>query len=360
MSKGILFGLIRVYNLFRYLTEIEIRKTKEYNQYLKKLKNENPKIVAGFSPEGYREMVLMQAASDLGIPTLIMIRSRDNLVSKIAFLPKVEQYLFWSDYHKTYFLHLYPELADKIIKVIGSPQFSRHLNEKYRLTIEEFYAQLGLERRKKLVVFFLENPIVYPQQKKLVIAISQLFDEGKLIKNAQLLIRNHPRVFGSDYDPLNGKNYKNVTVYPKPTSVPFGKHDSEIVKHILEDEPMHLATIAYQDLNVNIFSTTIIDSAIFGKPIINICYDQVKLDDSISITRFFKRTDFDIIKEIGATDIVYSLSDLIDRINYNLDNPTSKHSERKKLISLDLGNIDESSNTKLINCFTSILKNQHE
>ena len=348
-------GLLKTYYIFRYLLINELRKTKEYKDYTSRLKKDKPKLVGGFSPEGYREMVLMQAASDLDIPTLIMIRSRDNLVSKIAFLPKVSKYLFWSEHHRKYFFHLYEEFKNEMTDVVGSPQFSRHLDKNYIFLKSKFFNILNLNINKRLVVFFLENPEVYPHQKDLAKFLARTFSHGELKNKAQLLIRNHPRVFGSNYDPLDGTDYENVMVYPKPSGIPNGKHNEKLVNLILDEEKIHLSTMAHLDLNINIFSTTIIDCAIYDKPIINVCYDHENLDSSISIKRFFKRTDFDVIRETDSTDIVYSSSELIDRINYNIENKNYKSIERKKLVEMEIGSFGEIANEKLINNFISIV-----
>lgn len=360
LAVGWIIGFLGTYRLFRLLALSELRKTSEYLHYIQLLKKENPVLVAGFSPEGYREMPLLQAAVDLTIPTMIMIRSRDNLASKIPFLPKVDEYLVWSHNQKDYLHHLYPELRSAGISVIGSPQFSRHLDESYRLSRNEFFKKVNLDPNRPLVVFCLENPAVVPHQQNMAMALAEAFEATKVNHNAQLLIRNHPRAFGSDYDPLNGKNFNNVEIYPEPTSVPLGKHDSDLVRLILEDEPMHLATMAYQNVNVNIMSTTIIDSAIFDKPIINVGFDIPKdISSNITVKRFFKRTDYKIIEKTGATDKANFLEELIELINHYLENPVEKKKERAELVKQDVGISGPESNRILFDCFVNKIEQAH-
>ena len=360
LSVGWLIGLLGLYRLFRMLALSELRKTTEYQRYLYLMKEENPVLVAGFSPEGYREMTLLQAASDLKIPSIIMIRSRDNLTSKIAFLPKVDEYLVWSVNQKNYFYHLYPDLRSSKTSVTGSPQFSFHLDKSYRLSRSDFFKKVNLDPNRPLVVFCLENPAVVPHQQNMAMALAEDFEATKVNHNAQLLIRNHPRAFGSDYDPLKGKNFNNVEIYPEPTSVPLGKHDSDLVRLILEDESMHLATMAYQDVNVNIMSTTIIDSVIFDKPIINVGFDIPKNTSSnITVKRFFKRTDYKIIEKTGATDKANFLEELIELINHYLENPVEKKKERAELVKQDVGISGPESNRILFDCFVNKIEQAH-
>ena len=345
-------GLVGFYKLFRQLALVEIRKTVEYNSYRNLLKKEMPALVAGFSPDGNREMALLQAASDLGIPTIIMIRSRDNLVSKISFLSKVDNYLVWSEHQKIYFYHLYPEFRNSVVRAIGSPQFSRHNNPAFRLPRHEFFKRIGLDESRPLVVFCLENPAIVSHQANMAIALAEVFCTGRIHKNAQLLIRNHPRAFGSDYDPLKGRKFKDVAVYPPPTSKPLGQHDNDLVRFVLEDEPMQLATMAYQNLNVNIMSTATIDSVIFDKPVIHMAFDiPVDTPANVSVKRFFKRSDYKIIEKTGATDKASSMDDLVRLINYNLEKPEEKSKQRNLLVAKDIGILKFSESDELLNTF---------
>lgn len=348
-------GALGSYRLCCKRALAELRKTPPYAAYLEMLEQENPALVAGFSPEGNREMALLQAAADLGIPTLIMIRSRDNLASKIAFLPKVDEYLVWSEHQKAYFYHLYPELKSCPVSVVGSPQFSRHKDEAFRLCRNEFFERVKLDPDRPLVVFCLENPAVVPHQSNMAVALAKAFEEGRIGHEAQLLIRNHPRAFGSDYDPLTGERFKDVAVYPTPTPIPLGKHDSDLVRWILEDEPMHLATMAYQDVNVNIMSTTIIDSAILDKPVINVAFDiPENVSASVSVKRFFKRSDYKLIEKAGATERANSLDELVGLINACLDNPQQKSKERAFLVEQDIGFSGQQSCNEVLNTILNL------
>ena len=360
-TLGWIIGALGLFRIFRKLSLKALRQTSEYERYRSLLAKEHPAVVAGFSPEGYREMVLLQAAADSGIPTMIMIRSRDNLTSKIVFLPEVDEYLVWSEHQKEYFYRLYPELNNHPVNVVGSPQFCRHKDESFRLKREEFFEKVKLDTSRPMVVFCLENPAVAPHQGNMAVALAEAFEKGRINHGAQLLIRNHPRAFGSDYDPLGGRKFDSVSVYPLPTPVPLGKHDSNLVQLILNDELMHLATMTYQDVNVNIMSTVIIDSAILNKPVVNVAFDiPENTPRSITVKRFFKRTDFKIIEEIGATDKANSMDELIEMINFYLDNPQHKSKERLSLVEKDIGVIGQASNEKILTQFLKLANNPTE
>ena len=71
---------------------------------------------------------------------------------------------------------------------------------------------------------------------------------------------------------------------------------------IIEDEPVHLATLAYQDIQVNVCGTMTIDSAIFDKPVVNIYYDVAGGQLSgASVRRFYARSDVKQMMAYGAS-----------------------------------------------------------
>ena len=169
------------------------------------------------------------------------------------------------------------------------------------------------------------------------------------------MLRNHPRSFGSGYDPLGGGKFRNVSVYPAPTSIQFGDHESDLVRRVLDDEPMHLATMAYQDVNVNIMSTATIDSAAFDKPIIHIGFDiPENTPAATSVKRFFRRSGYKIIEDTGATMKANSLDELVELINYFLDNPHQRSRERALLMEQDIGIWGPQSNDEVLARFLGL------
>jgi len=345
LALGWGLGWLGMYRRYRAQATDLLRATPQYNTYCAALAADAPRLVAGFSPEGYREMALMQASIDLGIPTAIMIRSRDNLVSKILFLPAADEFMVWSGQQRDYFYHLYPDLRVHPVNVVGSPQFSRHLDPTFRLSRDVFFQKIDLDPQRPLVVFCLENPSVVPHQHHMARALAQAFADGRIAHNAQLLIRTHPRAFGSDYDPLGGQVRPGIAVYPAPTVIPFGEHDGDLVRWILEDEPMHLATMAYQDVNVNIMSTVIVDSAIMDKPIVNYAFDvPPDTPRSSTVKRFFKRTDYRVVERFGATIRAASMDQLVEAINTYLNNPALHRAERAAFAAQEIGVSGEPSN----------------
>ena len=59
-------------------------------EYRRLLTEVDAEVVVAFSLEGPREMALIEAARKMDLPTVVMIRSRDNLAAKIQHLPDAD------------------------------------------------------------------------------------------------------------------------------------------------------------------------------------------------------------------------------------------------------------------------------
>jgi hypothetical protein len=87
-----------------------------------------------------------------------MIRSRDNLAAKIQHLPDAAAYLVWSGATAQFLTHMYPEIPPQRVHAVGSPQFDHHLDSSYRLGRDAFFARIGLDPARPLVVYSMATP----------------------------------------------------------------------------------------------------------------------------------------------------------------------------------------------------------
>jgi hypothetical protein len=317
--------------------------------YRKLFAEHRPSSVVGFSPEAAREWPFVEAARAAQIPTAVMIRSRDNIGSKITHLPLADRYLVWSQATKDFLLQLYPEVAADRVVVTGSPQFDRHLDPSFRLTREEFFAQIELDPTRPLVVYTTATPGLIAHEIDIAQHLADAAERGALAGGAQLLVRGHPRMFGSDVRLLHRES-ANARVYPKAASAAYrsAQHEARVVQLILEDEPMHLATLAYQDVQVNVCGTMTIDSAILDKPTVNVYYDLVSgVPFGKSVRRFYERSDVQQMMSYGSSRLARTAEDCIRLINDYLENPTTDSEGRRRAREQDCGPLDGSAGRRV-------------
>ncbi len=354
--SSFLDGLLKKHiNLRSKIVDL-INSTHISNQYHDTINQLKPDAVIGFSPEGYNEIPLLVKARIMGIPTAIMIRSRDNITSKIRFLPDAEQYYVWSNSIKNRMLKLYPEIKESKIHITGSPQFDHHLNLAKRLNRSEFFNKIELDENRPLIVYTMATPEIIPNEIEIAQYLADAANKGLFIDNAQLLVRGHPRMFGSDVKLLKN-THPEAKVYPKPTNVKYKSvdHEASLVKNIIDDEIFHLSLLEYQDVQVNICGTMTIDSAVFDKPIVNVFYDQLGNDQIVR--NLYKRTDVKEMMAYKASKIATSPEQCIELINNYLNEPKLDSIGRKKASEEDCGFLDGQSGLRIAENIKSLFNN---
>ncbi|MGH9970712.1 MAG: hypothetical protein ACREBG_23380 [Pyrinomonadaceae bacterium] len=326
-----------------------LRQHRISTEYRRLLSNWDAGVVVGMSPEGLREMALVEAANELRIPTVVMIRSRDNLASKIQHLPEADAYLVWSDVTREFMLRMYPEIPPERVHVTGSPQFDHHLDPAYRLDRETFFAKVGLDPARPLVVMTMSTPGVNDHEIDIAQHLADAAHSGRFARSAQLLVRGHPRMFGSDVRLLR-QEYKEARAYPPPSPPSYRgrEHEEELVRLILEDEPVHLATLAHQDVQVNVSGTMTIDSAIFDKPTVNIYYDLLPdIPAGLSVRRSYRRTDIRQMMSYGVSRLAHDPDECIRLINRYLDDPTVDAAGRARARAGECGPLDGQAGARI-------------
>jgi hypothetical protein len=324
--------------------------------YRRRLQDIDAWIVASFSPEGYREMALIEAANSLGIPTVVMVRSRDNLAAKILHLPDAVAYLVWSEETRRFLLHLYAELLECQVHAVGSPQFDHHLDASYRLDRQLFFELVGLDPDRPLVVYTMATPGLIDHEIEIAQHLADAAHSGALAGGAQVLVRGHPRMFGSNVKLLH-REYPEARCYPRPTSLPYrsAAHEALVVHRIIEDEPAHLATLAYQDVQVNVCGTMTIDSAIFDKPTVNVYYDvESNIPAGLSVRRFYERPDVRQMMAYGASQLARNPEECIRHINRYLLDPSLDGEGRRRARELDCGPLDGNAGARIASLLSSL------
>lgn len=262
--------LILLYNSEKGLEKIRKkiaqneRKTKLYLDSLETLKNENPAIVFCTNQRTMLAVAPILAAQDLGIPTVAIIYSWDNL-PKATKIVEPDFYFVWSDYMKKELIYYYPHVREEQIFITGTPQFEPHFDATLLVSRIEFFEQYGLDLNKKYICFSGDDIVSSPHDPVYLddtaTAIRNLNSNGHQLG---IIFRRCPVDFSKRFDEVLEKNKDVITsIAPKWEKIAEGW---DTILPTKDDLILQMNTIFHTELVVNLGSSMVFDYVAFGKP----------------------------------------------------------------------------------------------
>ena len=293
---------------------------------------------------------LAYAAQSKSIKLITAILSWDNITSQTFPAYHADHLLVWTEKMKQDVIELIDYEPDKVV-VVGSAYFDIHFSSSTKEKKNVFFKRYNLDMGKKLIFFATKSPNSYPWSPNIIVSIANELGKNKKLDNCQLLVRPHPIHFKKDHK----KNYVYQNIldqykilaekYPNiKFSYPsiFSKSKSFLMKN--EESKLLSNILMHSDVVINLFSTVNIESAIYDKPTINVCYeydDQMyKFDRDnprYDIISDAKETHNQRIVDSGGISIVFNENQLIDQISRYLSNPEIDSYGRKIIRDREVG-----------------------
>jgi hypothetical protein len=203
-----------------------------------------------------------RVARRMGIRSVCLVKSWDNLTSKTRIRVHPDHIVVWSDLQKqeAVDLHFFPE---ERIHVAGAPNFDHYAKEEFRPTRsrEAFLRSIGAEPDRKLVLYSPANKLTYSDEENIRM-LHRILEGGMSGRKCHLHIRKYPKA-QKEYSHL--LTLSNLSVEDAGIVV---KAWSDRVDQPFE-EMRHLRELMmHTDVLVQIGSTIALDAACFDKPIV--------------------------------------------------------------------------------------------
>lgn len=296
-----------------------IRKTIYYKKISALLLKINPQKLFCSHQRGLQCAPIFAAAQDLGITTLTVIYSWDNL-PKARMALRADKYLVWSDYMFQELKLYYPEIKDSQIEVTGTPQFECYTNPENIIPKDEFYQKYNLDVHKKIICYSGDDVLTCPDDPKYLEDVADELVKNNLDNDYQILLRRCPVDISGRFDAVVAK-YPNL-IKQAPPLWNFEPNTSWTTIYPLpEDIKILVSTVYYSEVVVNLGSTMAFDFAMFKKPCIYINYDQEeKVNPNWSVNTIY---NFQHFKSMPSQDVVLwwnskeSLSNLLNTLKFN-------------------------------------------
>ena len=293
----------------------------------------------------YNEL-LAREAKKYGVPVCCVVLSWDN-TSGMGMPGYDPDYIIaWTENMRKELIEL-NDIDDKKIFVGGVAHFDPYYHNNNTLSKENLFAKLGLDPNKKIIFYATKSPKRFPWGPELVADLAKAINNGDINVNSQILVRIHPLHYRSsngklifqnildEYDRVASKYPSVVLNIPATVSkkMDFDLSDSEtkLVSSILK----------HSDIMLNMFSTMVIEAAIFDLPAVNVCIrDKCKADFGRSrqdIMVDYVQTHNQRVIQTGGVKTVFTSEELYMALNKYLDNPTIDANGRKRIVENEAG-----------------------
>ncbi|GAB5400425.1 MAG: hypothetical protein Aureis2KO_20100 [Aureisphaera sp.] len=268
--------------------EIALTKNPFYFKIKDLLKEIKPDTVFCTHQRALKAPSVFKAARDMGIKTVTVIYSWDN-IPKARLALRSDTYLLWSEYMKNEMVRFYPDIPQQSLRVTGTPQFEFYTDPANIIPKEAFYEQYGLDPFKKIICFSGDDVKTSPYDPYYLRDLANGIKEAGMDDFCQIVFRRCPVDISGRYDWVL-KEYPNLII----DMPPLWNFNSAIWTAIYpqyQDVKLLVSLAYYGDVVVNVGSTMAFDFGMFKKPCIYINYDH-KPDPNWSVETIYKYQHF--------------------------------------------------------------------
>ncbi|MBX2828653.1 MAG: hypothetical protein KTR22_10840 [Flavobacteriaceae bacterium] len=303
--------------------EKALTKNDFYASIRKLLNDIQPDTVFCTHQRALKAPTVFKAARDMGVKTVTVIYSWDN-IPKARLALRADSYLLWSDYMKEETQRFYPELPEEQLLVTGTPQFEFYNDPTNIIPKEEFYGRYGLDPSKKIVCFSGDDVKTSPYDPYYLRDLAEGITKAGMEGNYQIVFRRCPVDVSGRYDWVL-KEYPDLIV----DMPPLWNFNSAIWTAIYPqyDDVKLLVSLAYYgDIVINVGSTMAFDFGMFQKPCIYINYDHVS-DPNWSVDTIYNYQHFRSMPHKKAVYWWNERSEIAGIIQEALDHPKTRIEE---------------------------------
>jgi len=309
--------------IYRILSAIHTRRLGVSKDIPELFERYQPSLMFATNPTMMLEHDFIKYAKRIGIPTLGMIHSWDDLTTEGRIVVPVDHYFVWNEVMKGELIELHGATADQV-SVTGIPQFDPYADTILASGKERFLLDQDLEPKKPTILFATSAGGDTPEEpailERLVKALNSIDPE-----KFQFLVRIHRRDDVGRYAAITEPNVR--------FQVPGAQVAHLDDQRLMEQSDLNLLrdTLAFTDVLVNTASTISIDAAALDRPVVNINFDHHETDYIHSVRRYFDMVHYRPFVGSKATSLAGSFEEMLAMIHRYLDNPELEREERANL-----------------------------
>lgn len=308
------------------------------------LRESRPDVLLTTGPYQFEQPAIAAAALRLGVRTLALIPSWDNISTKRRMIFKYDGYIVWSEKLREELHNRYPHTRQCPVYVVGAPQFDVFFKSRFQISRSEFCASQNLDPNRPIIVYAVGSPNFLSGEPYGALAMARAIEAGEL-GDVQLLVRPHPLHDHATLRELFRNGGQNIRVQQTADEGTAVSARSQDERQIVE----WVNTFRHADVVVNLSSTVSVDAAICDRPVVNLDFDPSPSGSDQALVKEINHewTHFSPIAESGGVWLVENVAEMVSAVRAYLANPQLHSAQRRWITEYVCGHPDGKCGARL-------------
>ena len=322
---------------------------------VERLRRDPPDVLLLTGPYQYHQPAIAAAGRALGIRTLAMIGSWDNVSTKNRMVFKYDGYAVWSEQMRRDLHHFYPQTRSVPVYVVGALQFDVFHQVRFARTREQFCRSAGLSPDKPIILYSLGSPNLFREHHG-ALSLARRLRAGEL-GDVQMLVRPHPAFEQRLVATLLREFGPQVVVQ----HTGGGQRNAEA---FFQDEPAIVEWVnsfRHADVVVNMSSTATVDAALCDRPVVNLDYDPAPDGAQQEYVKEVNHrwTHFKPVAESGGVWLVQNPDEMVEAVRTYLRCPELHRAQRRWIVQHVCGFDDGHNGRRLAEAILDFAQHPH-
>jgi SAM-dependent methyltransferase len=306
-------------------------------------------LVTGTPGTEHLDALLLRAARRLGIPTLCVVLSWDNLTSKGHMAVRPDRLVVWNERMRQEAVELHDYNPDEV-DVAGVAHFDVYARPEQQLSGSAVCRRLGLDPARMILVFGTVSPYLFRYNLEVAELLARAVADGRISPPAQLVVRLHPQSISGIYaDDVKAyrrlqEHYAGLMALDLPRVISSGLQWA-----LPDDEMIWLASLLKRaDVSLTVGSTLAIDAALCDTPIVGVAFDGFqRLPYRRSIRRTYDYTHYRPLVETGGLRLAENEEQMIELVNRYLSDRDLDSDGRARIVREQAWKLDGRSGERV-------------
>lgn len=307
------------------------------NLYTDLFEKYQPDLVVASTPGWRLDRYLLREAAKRGVKTAAVVVGWDNPSSYSLPGAPVDAITCWSEVQKQE-LVLGSDWDPERVNIGGIPSYDGYFRRDWVMPRDEYFRLHGLDSERKLLAYAASFVSFSPNYRN-VEALARLVNSGDLAEPSQLLVRLHPNHFmpGSLFEKEREQIQRLAREMPHVHVVEPVALGGEMGHYSGEDMPEKASMMAYADVFLTVYSTMVVETSIYGRPIVAVCFDtpggwNTPRKFSLPLSKIGEWPTHQRFRRSESGRVALNETELRDSINHYLVDPDAQEAERERFI----------------------------